>query len=76
MTTRLCSTLEIQVPFGADFKMRCQWFDMAAPQATKIQLMRSCAHATDLTHSNEAAFITTEHIFGLFGTYRDKQTQM
>lgn len=67
-----CNALEIQVPLGVDFNIRCQWFDMAIPQATKIQLMHSCAHATDLTHSNGSA----EHIFGSFGTYWDKQTQM
>lgn len=49
---------------------------MAAPQAGKIQLMHSCVHATDMTHANEVSFITTEHIFGLFGTNWDTQSQM
>lgn len=53
------------------------WFDTDTPQATKIQLTRSCAHATRLNHCNEASFRTTEHIFGFFFLApADTQTKM
>lgn len=53
------------------------WFDIDTPQATKIQLTHSCAHATRFNHCNEAAFRTTEHIFGFFFLApADTQTKM
>lgn len=43
-------------PLLPPFKWTCQRFDIVAPQAATTQLTRSCADATRLTHSNEAAF--------------------